>query len=86
MFFSKFISTELTAVYYHNCHYHFIIIFIFTDTQTHFGLFSHHLNRLSTEIITNIGQIVLSETVANCEALRAVRRHLSVRRKKGTCF
>jgi hypothetical protein len=42
---------DLTAVYYRNCHYHFIIIFIFTDIQTHFGLFSHHHLMLLSALI-----------------------------------
>jgi hypothetical protein len=34
--------------------------------------------------VTNIGQVVFSDTVANCVTLRVVRRHLGVRRTKET--
>jgi hypothetical protein len=38
-------------------------------------ILSHIVNKNQHHQVTNIGQVAFVETVANCEALRVVRRH-----------
>lgn len=45
-------------------------------------MLAHTVNRNQHNYIADIGKVVFSETVANCEALYVVRRHLRVRRTR----